>query len=166
MQDDYAFIETAGFDPFEFQLANGNNVKIVFARFWEKLSDSDRRLGIKFQQYRAIKVYSNEDILSNQMAVQYEFRADHEFGLVAVPKIWQWLEALVEGRGHIEYDSFEDFIEDFADLIAQMSDEDEDAVEHIEHLPEITDPESFDRVDDSVFNDQNDSENERGDKTA
>jgi hypothetical protein len=39
-----------------------------------------------------------------------------------------------------------------------LSDSDEDAVEHFRHLPEITDPEAFDHVDVSVFNDQNDSE--------
>ena len=40
----------------------------------------------------------------------------------------------------------------------------EGAVEHIEHLPEITDPEAFDKVDDSIFNDQNDSGNERAEQ--
>lgn len=34
----------------------------------------------------------------------------------------------------------------------------EDAVEHVEHLPEITSRETFDKVDDSVFNDQNEAE--------
>lgn len=45
--------------------------------------------------------------------------------------------------------------------MAELSDAGEDAVEHIEHLPELTDPEAFDKVDDSIFNDQNDSEPER-----
>ena len=39
-----------------------------------------------------------------------------------------------------------------------LSDAGEDAVEPIEHLPEMTTPEDFDKVDDSVFNDQNESE--------
>jgi len=38
------------------------------------------------------------------MAVHYEFRADHDFGLTAVPKIWEWLEQLVESREHIDYE--------------------------------------------------------------
>jgi len=33
-----------------------------------------------------------------------------------------------------------------------------DAVEHFKHLAEISDPEAFDREDDSVFNDQNENE--------
>lgn len=160
--DEY-FIENTGFDPFEFQLANGNDVKIVFANFWEEYTDSDR-LGItQPQKYHAIKVYSNDDRLINRMAVRYVFRADHEFGLTTVPKIWLWLEELVGCRGHIQYESMDEFVEDFAEQIALLTDMEEDAVEHIEHLPEITDPEAFDKVDDSVFNDQNDSGNERGD---
>ena len=166
MQDEDILIENAGFEPFEFQLANGNNVKIFFAQFWEAYSDSDRAGLTKPQKYFAIKVYSNEDRLVNRMAINYVFRANHEFGLMTVPKIWTWLEELIEQRGHIQYDSMEEFVGDFADQIALLADIEEDAVEHIEHLPEITDPEAFDKVDDSVFNDQNDSENVRGDKNA
>lgn len=155
--DEY-FIENAGFEPFEFELANGNRVKIVFAHFWEEYTDSDRLGLTRPQKYFAIKVYSNEDRLINRMAVNYVFRADHEFGLTSVPKIWTWLEALIEQRGHIQYDAMDEFVEDFAEQIAQLTDTAEDAVEHIEHLPEISDPEAFDKVDDSVFNDQNDTE--------
>jgi len=42
MQDDDAIMETAGFDAFEFQLANGNNVKVVFAKFWTRLTELAR----------------------------------------------------------------------------------------------------------------------------
>ena len=90
--EDEDFIETAGFEPFDFELANGNNVKIVFASFWEKLTDTERLQGAKSLKYHAIKIYSNEDREFNRMAVRYVLRANHEFGLTAVPKIWDWLE--------------------------------------------------------------------------
>ena len=48
--------------------------------------------------------------------------------------------------------------------VAGLSDAGEEAVEHVKHVSEITDPESFDKVDDSVFNDQNDGEAEAGTK--
>ena len=42
----------------------------------------------------------------------------------------------------------------------ELSDAEEDAVEHFQHLAELTDPEAFDHVDDSVYTDQNDGESQ------
>jgi hypothetical protein len=156
MEDD--LVDNAGFDPVEFELANGNKVRIAFGKFWERLTDLARFAGDKPGQFYAIRIYSNEGVLSNQMTVQSEFRARHEFGFVALPQIWEWLESLTENRGHLKFDTFEEFVEEFAEQISILTDSDEDAVEHFRHLPEITDPESFDKVDDSVFNDQNENE--------
>jgi len=154
-----AFSESPLFDPCEFQLATGNTVKIVFAHFWERLTDSDRQLGAKPGQYFAIRIYSNEDVLSNHTTLQYELRDKYEFDTAQVENIWEWLQSLVENRGHILYDGLEDFVDDFAQQISEMLDE--DAVQHFERLPQISDPESFDKMDDSVFNDQNQNERER-----
>jgi hypothetical protein len=159
MDDD--FIDNVGFDPVEFELANGNRVKIDFAKFWERLTDLAQRAGELPGQFYAIRVYSNEGVLSSHLTFQLEFRANHEFRLVVVPRIWEWLSALTENRGHLKYDTFDDFADEFAEQIALLSNSDEDAVEHFQHLPEVTDPESFDKVDDSVFNDQNDSTPEK-----
>jgi hypothetical protein len=63
-------------------------------------------------------------------------------------------------RRFAKYNWLEEFIEELAETLAEFSDAGQDAVEHIEHIPEITDPEAFDKVDDSMFNDQNDSEPE------
>jgi hypothetical protein len=142
--EDYP-LETAGFDPFEFQLANGNSVKIVFSNFWERLADSDRQLGAKPGRYYAIQIYSNEDVLSSRMTLQYELREKYEFDTAQVENIWQWLQSLVENRGYTVYDGLEDFVDDFSHQISEMLDE--DAVEHFERLPLIADPESFDKVD-------------------
>jgi hypothetical protein len=156
---DETFIDNSGIEPFEFELPNGNRVRIVFARFWERLTDLARFGREKPCQFYAIRVYSSEDVLSNQLAVQEEFRAGHDFDIVIVPQLWGWLESLVGNRSHLQYDSLGDFVEAFAEQLAKMSDAHEDAVEHLTHLPEICDPEAFDHIDDSVFNDQNESEN-------
>ena len=92
------------------------------------------------------------------MALQYELRDKYEFDTAQVENIWEWLQSLVENRGQIAYDGLEDFVDDFSHQISEMRGE--DAVEHFIHLPEITDPESFDKVDDSVFNDQNENGHE------
>jgi hypothetical protein len=157
MDDD--FFENLLFDPCEFELAKGSSVKIIFAHFWERLTDSDRQLGAKPRQYYAIRIYSNEDVLSSHMILQYELRDKYEFDTAQVENIWEWLQSLVENRGHIVYDGLEEFVEDFSHQISEMRNE--DAFEHFIHLPEITDPESFDKVDDSMFNDQNDNAPER-----
>lgn len=155
---DETLIDNAGFEPFEFELANGNRVRIAFAKFWERLTDLARFAGEKPGQFYGIRVYSNEDVLSNRLTVQHEFRAEHDFNLIIVPQIWGWLETLTANRGHLKYDALDEFVEEFAEQLSKMSDAHEDAVEHLEHLPEICDPEAFDHEDDSVFNDQNDSE--------
>lgn len=154
--DDDSFIEFAETEPFQFELANGNKVKIVFAHFWEEYTDSDRLGLTQPGKYFAIKIYSNEDLPVNRMAVRYVFRAGKEFGVTCVPQIWDWLGILVETREHIKYDWLDEFVDEFAEKIAELTDTQEDAVEHITHLPELTLPEAFDHdVDDSIYNDQN-----------
>jgi hypothetical protein len=157
--DDDSFIEYVETEPFVFELANGNNVKIVFAQFWETPDTAGFSNYNPADKYFAIKVYSNEDLAVNRMAVRYVFRAEHEFGTTAVPTIWDWLGNLVETREHIKYDWLDEFVDEFAEIIAEISSEDDDAVEHFEHLPELTIPEAFDHdVDDSIYNDQNEPE--------
>jgi hypothetical protein len=157
MMEDFP-LETAGFDAFEFQLANGHDVKVVFARFWERLTLEDRRDGAKPMQYVAIKVYSTEDMLPRRLGMQCEFRASKDFNIKALPAVWEWLARNVEERGHVEYDGIDDFLDEFADRLYLLSDTSEDAVEHLANLPRLVVPRMFDQVDDSIFNDQNDME--------
>ena len=157
--DDDSFIEYVETEPFEFELANGNNVKIVFAQFWETPDSAGYSNYTPADRYFAIKIYSNEDLEVNRMAVRYVLRAGYEFGVTAVPTIWEWLGNLVEKREHIKYDWLDEFVDDFAEQIAEFTDTKDDAVEHIIHLPEMTDPEAFDHdVDDSIYNDQNETD--------
>ncbi len=151
-------LETAGLEPCEFQLANGNNVKVVFAKFWERIGYRDWREGARPAQYYAIKVYSTEDILPRKMAVHSEFRGGTDFAHAAVPKVWDWLDRLMEPRRLAEFDSLAEFIDDLAEEMYRLSDEGEDAVEHIDHLSQIADPKAFDHEDDSIYNDQNEPE--------
>jgi hypothetical protein len=157
--DDDSFIEYVETEPFEFELANGNKVKIVFAQFWETADTAGFSNYDPVDKYFAIKVYSNEDWRVNRMAVCYVFRAGYEFGGTVVPIIWEWLGKLVETREYIKYDWLDEFVDDFAAQIAEFTETEEDAVEHFVHLPELTAPEAFDHdVDDSIYNDQNETE--------
>ena len=145
-----------------FELANGNNVKIVFAQFWETPDSSGYSNYNPEDKYFAIKIYSNEDLEVNRMAVRYVLRAGFEFGVMHVQNIWDWLGNLVENREHIKYDWLDEFVDEFTEKIAELTDACEDAVEHISHLTELAVPEAFDHdVDDSIYNDQNDSQPER-----
>jgi len=151
----YATSEIPGFDPFEFQLANGNDVKVIFDLFWQRPSPTDQPGEKPIKDY-FIRVYSNEDCMSRRLEFQWEFRARTEFSLQVVTKIGDWLRTLIESREVFKYDALAEFIEDFDIAIADLSAADEDAVEHIAHLPELTIPEAFDHdVDDSIYNDQN-----------
>jgi hypothetical protein len=160
--DDDSFIEYVETDPFEFELANGNNVKIVFAQFWETPDSAGYSNYNPADRYFAIKIYSNEDLEVNRMAVRYVLRAGYEFGVSAVPTIWEWLGKLVENREHIKYDWLDEFVDEFSEQIAELTDAKDDAVEHISHLCEMAAPEAFDHdVDDSIYNDQNENESSR-----
>ena len=147
--------EPQGFEDFQFELVNGNDVKIVFAKFWE------RRQGVLPAHYYAIRLYSTEGTLRRSMALHCEFRAGYDFGFVAVPHLWEWLAGLVDRRSYVDFDDLGQFIEEFEAAMMEISDVGLDAVEHLEHLPEISDPEAFDKVDDSMFNDQNGGEPDR-----
>lgn len=147
--------EPLEFDPVEFQLCNGNLVKIAVGHFWVRLTNEDRRNRVQPTQYWAIRVYSTEDVLPRALVLQWEFHGGAEFSIEALPKIWSWLLTLVDSRAYREYDNFDEFLEDFGEQIGCLSEEEEDTVEHIERLPEIANPDAFDRVDDSIFNDHN-----------
>ena len=153
-------LETAGFDACEFRLANGNDVKVVFARFWERIRFQDWREGARPSQYYAVKVYSTEDTIPRCMAIHCEFRAGKDFDLSAVSKVWEWLARVVDEREFIKYDWLDEFIQELAEMMGEFSDADEDAVDHIEHLAEMSLPDAFDRVDDSVFTDQYDNQDD------
>lgn len=140
----------------EFQMANGNDVRVEVDWFPEQLPSDEKERGVRPGYYYAIRVFSTEDSLSRSLDLHWEERPGKEFSFETLSKVWGWLEALVRSRGHVAYDFTEEFIEDFEDkLTAAQSDE--DAVEHLEHLPEIINQEAFDRVDDSIYNDQNDT---------
>ena len=149
-------LNTWGFEPFEFQLANGNSVRVVFAQFWERIRYQDWRQGARPTQYCAIKIYSTEDVLPRKMVIHCEFRNGTDFAFSAVPGLWDWLDDLVTSRRVAQFDTLSEFIDDFAEEMNRLCDAGEDAVEHVEHLPEFTEPDAFDKVDDSIFNDQND----------
>jgi hypothetical protein len=150
---DEDFIENDILEPVEFQLANGTNIRLAFAHFWEKLTVTERQQGVVARKYFAIRIYSNENQLSNHLSLQSELRAEHEFRVSSLTSTWAWLEEIVPSRRHMNYEDLDDFVEDLTiELEGRFQ---EDAVEHIEHLPEISDPEAFDKYDDSLSNDQN-----------
>lgn len=151
--------DSEDFPPIEFELSNGNLVKVATGRFWTRITASDKRLGYEPQRYGAIRVYSTEGELQRVLTLQGEFVAEKDFLPEALSKIWDWLEALVANRGHIEFDWCDDFLNAFAEAISALSYEDEEAVEHYDQLPNLIEPESLDGEDDSICTDE--SENDR-----
>jgi len=144
------------FDPVTFELATGNIVKISLGLFWSKLSDSDKGMGIQPYQYLAIRVYGNEDSIPKRIQQLHELRAGKDFGQRHCSKIWQWLLAHVYSRKILDHENTDDFLAHFEDAIDCIVSEDEDMLEHLDRLPGLSFPEYFDRVDDSIFTDQND----------
>jgi len=142
------------FPPIEFQMVNGHNVKIDIDLFWERLTQAERNNGEKPRQYYAIRVYSTEDAPTMNLKLYWEYRPGFEFSFTIITKIWDWLSNTVETRKYRDYDSMDEFLEDFDAIINEFSVAPADAVEHYNHLPEMTNCEDFDKVDDYLLNDQ------------
>jgi len=161
MQHEEHSFELPPSDPHELeaivcQLANGHAIKIA-AGLWSRWRTQEERVaGITPEPYFAIRVYCTEDTLPKRMAWVEEFCEETDFHLRDFEKIWQWLGDLCQSREVFAFDDLTEFLDHVSDSIIQFTTAEPDAVEHIEHLPEITNPEAFDKVDDSLYNDQND----------
>jgi hypothetical protein len=143
------------YDPIIVRLVNGHNVKIAVGRFWEIPTPEDRALGAQPHSYNAMRIYCSEGTLPLRMVQQEELREGLEYEPPLLGDIWNWLVEHTSSREWREHDSFDGFLETFTEAIERITATADDAVSHLEHLPEMVEPEAFDRVDDSVFNDQN-----------
>lgn len=144
-------------EPICFELANGHTVKIE-ARFWPGWQYyEDWISGLRPEPYFAIRVYCTQDTLPKRLTRVEEFRGDIDFCLTSIWDIWLWIGEFTSGRGMFDFDSFEDFSQYLSESIARLSANEPDADEHYRQLSQLTAPQWFDRIDDSIFNDQNDS---------
>lgn len=142
-------------EPVLFELANGNGVRVEAGKYWQKPSAEGRRTGGKPFLYHAVRIYSSEGCLTAKLTYYGEFRAHTDFDPERLDEVWDWLQEHIATRAYCEHDTLEEFIEVLADAMAESLCAEPDAVKHYEWLPSLTDPEAFDQVDDSIFNDQN-----------
>jgi len=144
------------------QLANGHTLKIV-ARMWSRWRTYGEWVaGYTPEPYFAIRVYCTEGTLPKRLVWVEEYCAGTDFPQDYFDEIWQWLAELCQGREVFDFDELDEFLDHLSDAVMEFTMLESDAVEHFEHLAELTDPDAFDKVDDSVFNDQNDGEPEIG----
>ena len=161
MQKDYPNDEMFGVEPVVFQLLTGHEVKVVADLCYEALDKSELPVGHTPRRLYAIRIYSTEDTLPRKMEEHHELRPFHEYDPAALAAIWEWLKDHVGSRAGKEHETLSDFLEVLVENMEILSIAEDDAVEHYKHLPEMTFPEAFDRIDDSYFNDQNDKEDPR-----
>lgn len=147
--------EPSELEPFEFELPSGYSVRLTTLTVMQQPTAEDYLQGARPLPVCVLRVYCNQDHLLSRMVLAHEFRAPAEFEPSVLPKVWDWIARFVADRHHLDFDTLDDFLEALEDELAQDTFEDEDAVEHIRHLPELCDPEAFDHEDDSIHNDQN-----------
>ena len=123
--------------------------------FWDRLSESEWHDGVIPTKYYCVRIYCNEDTLPRHMRFFAEFRQGVEFDAVILPRVWEWLTALTASRAHLVFDSFDNFLADFAEVLSRETAAGVEAVEHFADPAAIEAPEDFDAEDDSQFNDQN-----------
>jgi hypothetical protein len=142
-------------EPIIFELANGHSVRIE-ARLWSRWRTLEEWVSeIRPEPYFAIRLYSTEGQLPKRMVWMEEFCEETDFQEHDFESIWQWLVLLCTSREVFDFDDFPGFLDHVTDTIIQFSTAEPDAVQYIERLSEFTDPDAFDRSDDSLYNDQN-----------
>ena len=145
-------LEATNFSSIKFQLANGHDVRISIKPY------SFYEYGVIRTQYYSVGIFSSDGTLPTTMIEQHAFRIDQVDSHDVIPPLWKWLEDLAASPRRVaEYEDIDDFAESLSDQISILLSAPEDAVEHLDHLPEKTNPEAFDKVDDSIYNDQDDS---------
>ncbi|HWB02795.1 MAG TPA: hypothetical protein VG796_07195 [Verrucomicrobiales bacterium] len=142
-------------------LANGHWVEFACQRYWMAPSTAAAKKGQQAVEVEAVRIFSNEEPGSGNGKLIHEFRQGPEFHPAALGPAWEWLRDLLRSRRLYDYDSLEELLTDFADILATSAAE--TAVLHYERLPELTFPELFDRWDDSLTNDQTETEREEKD---
>jgi hypothetical protein len=103
-------------------------------------------------------MYCTEGTLPMRLACVAEYIECEDFPSCCTESIWQWLGMFCSGREVFEFDCLDEFLEHVEEVITDMAISQPDAVEHIRNLPELSWPECFDQVDDSICNDQDDAE--------
>ena len=150
--------ELPDLEPISCELANGHTLKLA-ARLWQRWRTyEDWIADVWPEPYFAIRLYCTENALPKRLVWTEEFREQLDFDAGRIPEIWQWLEEFTASRAIFNYDTLDEFVEELAERLAQFSAGGEDTVEHLQELPWLSAPDWFDRVDDSVFTDQNDAE--------
>lgn len=145
-------------EPIEFDLAHGAMIRVALGYFWTKVNDFDQSIGIKPERYFAMRFYTDEGTGARRFRQFHELTHGKEFEYKFCPKIWRWLLDHATSRQRFDHEDSDGFVTAFEEVIDRIHAEDDDMIEHLERLPLLTYPDAFDRIDDSVFNDQTDPE--------
>jgi hypothetical protein len=151
---DESIFDPGDFDPIGFELANGHEVRVEAGEFWQKLDAEDIRRGVIAEKVYSIRIYCTEDTLPKRQMLCEELRDGHEFTRSSTSEILEALKEHISSRDFLEHDEFLDFLDWFLEMAEEKWGVPEDAVEHLGRLPKVSDPEAFDRTDDSIFTDQ------------
>ena len=154
--NDDDFLMPEELEPIHCRLANGHRVVFMCQKFWVQPSIEDRREGQQATEVQALRVYSNSEPGAQRTSLSYEFRLGKDFELDGLRPSWQWMRELIESRALYDYDTLDDLMTDFALELEKAAVNSDNAVEHYEHLPEMTVPSLFDHWDDSFISDQDD----------
>ena len=149
-------------EPIVCQLANGHAIKIAAAHWSRSRSYEDWASGLRPEPYFAIRIYCTENTLPKRLAWIEEFCEETDFPLHDFDSIWSWLTEFCKSREVFAFDDLCEFLDHVTDRIIQLSTPEFDAVEHLKHFSESTDPEDFYNPDDSIYTDQNQRDSMKG----
>lgn len=139
-------------EPIVCELANGHIVRIVGDCWSCKRSIST----FPPSPCISIRVYCTEGTLPSRFECVAEYVEEVDFPSHCADLLWRWLADFCSSREIYEFDGIAEFLDAVDEGLLDVVTPEPDAAEHFDHLPEISWPEFFDRVDDSIYNDQND----------
>jgi len=100
----------------------GNPIQVSLGWFWQEVMPDTEGISKPPIRIHAIHVLTSEDNLTLRLKLRHEFRADFDYGLDSLPSIKAWLLALENDRRQGDFETVEEFLEDFAEFLVSPTD--------------------------------------------
>jgi hypothetical protein len=137
-----SFLDPGDFDPISLELANGHKIKIKAGLFAEEIELSEIRPGVQAPRFYGIRVYCLQD---SRLKKIDELRDGRECTRASVPHVLETVKEHISSREYLEHEDSEGFCDWLREVAEENWGTPEDATEHLDRLPSIHDPYSYDR---------------------
>ena len=97
----------------------GHPIRVVVGWFWQDVAPDGYGRPLPPTRIHAIHVLTSEDNSTLRLKLRHEFRANFDYSMGALSIIKAWLDMMQRDRRQGDYETVEEFLEEFADFIAE-----------------------------------------------